>query len=382
MNEPKKDPPAGDSQTQTVVSPAASPAAAAVPSSWHPPKKSPVTIIVIVLLALCAIGVVLSAWRLPPFAGTSEDTDNAYVRGLVTTISSQVSGYVTSVPVDDFAEVKSGKILATVDDRIYAARVAQAEANLAAQQAAFANSAQSQRSRELATHSQDANSAAARAQLVRAEADMRRADALVKDGSLSKREYDQTRAALLAARASLQQAVAGRSIGTEDVRTVVVARAGLQAAIDSAKAALRSAQVDLENTVIRAPVDGQLSEIGVRNGDYVTAGTQLMSLVPHTVWIVANYKEAQTHRMHAGQRVTFRVDALGDAELHGHLETISPATGSEFAAIKPDNATGNFVKVAQRIAIRISVDPGQELARRLRPGMSVETAVDTRDGDR
>jgi multidrug resistance efflux pump len=382
MNEPKKDAPAGDSQTQTVVSPAASPAAAAEPSSWHPPKKSPVTIIVIVLLALCAIGVVLRAWRLPPFTGTSEDTDNAYVRGLVTTISSQVSGYVTSVPVDDFAEVKAGKILVTVDDRIYAARVAQAEANLAAQRAAFANSAQSQRSRELATQSQDANIAAARAQQVRAEADMRRADALVKDGSLSKREYDQTRAALLAARASLQQAVAGRSIGSEDVRTVLVARPGLQAAIDSAKAALRSAQVDLENTVIRAPVDGQLSEVGVRNGDYVTAGTQMMSLVPHTVWVVANYKEAQTHRMRAGQRVTFRVDALGDAELHGHVETIAPATGSEFAAIKPDNATGNFVKVAQRIAIRISVDPGQELALRLRPGMSVETAVDTRDGDR
>jgi multidrug resistance efflux pump len=378
MNEPRKDPPAGDSQTQTP----SSPAAAVEPHGWQLPKKSPVTIIVIALLALFAIGVVLRAWRLPPFAGVSEETDNAYVRGLVTTISSQVSGYVTSVPVDDFAEVKAGKILATVDDRIYAARVAQAEANLAAQQAAFANSAQSQRSRELATHSQDANIAAARAQLARAEADMRRADALVKDGSLSKREYDQTRAALLAARASLQQAVAGRSIGTEDVRTVVVARAGLQAAIDSAKAALRSAQVDLQNTVIRAPVDGQLSEIGVRNGDYVTAGTQLMSLVPHTIWIVANYKEAQTHRMRAGQHVTFRVDALGDAELHGHLQTISPATGSEFAAIKPDNATGNFVKVAQRIAVRISVDPGQELARRLRPGMSVETAVDTRDGDR
>jgi multidrug resistance efflux pump len=378
MNEPRKDPPAGDSQTQTP----SSPAAAVEPHGWQLPKKSPVTIIVIALLALFAIGVVLRAWRLPPFAGVSEETDNAYVRGLVTTISSQVSGYVTSVPVDDFAEVKAGKILATVDDRIYAARVAQAEANLAAQQAAFANSAQSQRSRELATHSQDANIAAARAQLARAEADMRRADALVKDGSLSKREYDQTRAALLAARASLQQAVAGRSIGTEDVRTVLVARAGLQAAIDSAKAALRSAQVDLQNTVIRAPVDGQLSEIGVRNGDYVTAGTQLMSLVPHTIWIVANYKEAQTHRMRAGQHVTFRVDALGDAELHGHLQTISPATGSEFAAIKPDNATGNFVKVAQRIAVRISVDPGQELARRLRPGMSVETAVDTRDGDR
>ncbi|MCX4160014.1 MULTISPECIES: HlyD family secretion protein [Paraburkholderia] len=378
MNEPKKELPASNTQTQ----PAAPPAAAAEPSGWHPPKKSLLTIIIIVVLALCAIGVVLRAWRLPPFAGPVEDTDNAYVRGFVTTISSQVSGYVTSVPVDDFLEVKAGQILVTVDDRIYAARVAQAQANLEAQQAAFDNSAQSQRSRELATRSQDANIAAARAQQVRAEADMRRADALVKDGSLSKREYDQTRATLLAAQAALQQAVAGRSIGTEDVRTVLVARPGLKAAIDSAKAALRSAQVDLENTVIRAPVDGQLSEVGVRNGDYVTAGTQMMSLVPHFVWIVANYKEAQTHRMRPGQPVTFRVDALGDAKLHGHVERISPATGSEFAAIKPDNATGNFVKVAQRIAIRISVDPGQELAKRLRPGMSVETAVDTRDGDK
>ncbi|MEQ5843948.1 HlyD family secretion protein [Paraburkholderia acidicola] len=377
MNEPKKDASAGNSPTSTNASPEAAEA-----SGWHPPKKSRLTVIIIVVLALCAIGVVLRAWRLPPFAGPFEDTNNAYVRGFVTTISSQVSGYVTSVPVDDFLEVKAGQILVTVDDRIYAARVAQAQANLEAQQAAFDNSAQSQRSRELATRSQDANIAAARAQQVRAEADMRRADALVKDGSLSKREYDQTRAALLAAQAALQQAVAGRSIGTEDVRTVLVARPGLKAAIDSAKAALRSAQVDLENTVIRAPVDGQLSEVGVRNGDYVTAGTQMMSLVPHFVWIVANYKEAQTHRMRPGQPVTFRVDALGDAELHGHVERISPATGSEFAAIKPDNATGNFVKVAQRIAIRISVDPGQEQAKRLRPGMSVETAVDTRDGEK
>jgi multidrug resistance efflux pump len=209
---------------------------------------------------------------------------------------------------------------------------------------------------------------------------MRRADALVNDGSLSKREYDQARAALLAAQATLQQALASRAIGSEDVRTVLVARPGLQAAIDANQAALLSAQIDLGHTIIRAPVDGQLSEVGVRNGAYVTAGTQLMSLVPHSVWIVANYKEAQTHHMRVGQAATFSVDALGGAELRGHIEEIAPATGSEFAAIRSDNATGNFVKVAQRIAVRIRVDPGQELAKRLRPGMSVETAIDTRGG--
>lgn len=386
MNTPNTGPSkatAGPAAPAASATPAAAPAAdpLGAPRGWRPPEKNLTTIIAIVVLAIVAILVILYAWRLPPFSGLPEQTDNAYVRGFVTTISPQVSGYVTSVPVSDFAEVKAGDVLVTIDDSTYRARVMQADANLAAQRATFANSTQSQRSREIAIQGQEANIASARAQLARTEADMRRADALVKDGSLSRREHDQAREALLAAQASLQQALASRAIGSEDVRTVLVARPGLQAAIDANQAALLSAQIDLGHTVIRAPVDGQLSEVGVRNGAYVTAGTQLMSLVPHSVWIVANYKEAQTHHMRVGQAATFEVDALGGAKLRGHVEKIAPATGSEFAAIRSDNATGNFVKVAQRIAVRISVDPGQELAQRLRPGMSVETSIDTR-GDK
>ena len=354
----------------------------APPSAWHPPAKSRTTVIAIIAIALFAILAVLYAWKLPPFAGGSERTDNAYVRGRVTIISPQVSGYVTRVPVQDFAEVKAGQILATIDDRIYRARVAQAEANVAAQEAALANSAQAQKSREVATDSQDAGIANARAQLTRAEADMRRARTLVADGSISTREFDQTRAALLAAQAALQQARASRAIGTQDVRTVVVGRAGLEAAVASAKAQLRLAQIDLDNTIIRAPADGQLSEIGVRQGAYVTAGTQLLSVVPHNVWVIANFKEAQTGDMAIGQRARFTVDALGGAELTGRIENLSPAAGSEFAVLKADNATGNFVKVAQRIAVRIAIDRGQSSAKRLRPGMSVEVRVDTSSGSR
>ncbi|SBV34137.1 Secretion protein HlyD family protein [uncultured Sphingopyxis sp.] len=352
------------------------------PSSWRPPAKSRTAVIVIVAAALAAILAILYAWKLPPFAGWAEKTDNAYVRGRVTIISPQVSGYVTRVLVQDFAEVKAGQTLATIDDRIYRARVAQAEANVAAQQAALANSAQAQRSREVATDSQNAGIANAQAQLARAEADMRRARTLVADGSISTREFDQTRAALLAAQASLQQARASRAIGTQDVRTVVVGRAGLEAAVASAKAQLRLAQIDLDNTVIRAPADGQLSEIGVRQGAYVTAGTQLLSVVPHNVWVIANFKEAQTSDMAVGQPARFSVDALGGAELTGRIENLSPAAGSEFAVLKADNATGNFVKVAQRIAVRIAIDNGQPLAKRLRPGMSVEVRVDTSGGSR
>ncbi|MDB5675032.1 MAG: secretion protein HlyD family protein [Sphingomonas bacterium] len=382
---PKGSPPASAPQPPAPPPPAPEPPApepqvAAAPTGWRPADKNRTTIIAIAVIALLAILAILYAWRLPPFAGLHENTDNAYVRGRVTIISPQVSGYVTSVPVQDFAEVKAGQVLATIDDRIYRARVAQAEANVAAQQAALANSTQAQRSRETATLSQDAGIANARAQLAKAQADMRRADTLVADGSISAREHDQTRAALRAAQAAVQQASAGRAIGTQDVRTVVVGRAGLEASVEAARAQLRLAQIDLDNTVIRAPVDGQLSEVGVRNGAYVTPGTQLLFLVPHDVWVIANFKEAQTRAMRIGQGASFRVDALGDVRFTGHIQNLAPAAGSEFAVIKSDNATGNFVKVAQRIAVRIAIDPGQAAARRLRPGMSVEVAIDTRGG--
>lgn len=382
-NTPKSEPETAKQPAEAAdAAPPADPQIDAPPSSWRPPDKTRTTVIIIVAAAVLAILAILYAWDLPPFAGGAEKTDNAYVRGRVTIISPQVSGYVTRVPAQDFAEVKAGQILATIDDRIYRARVAQAQANVAAQQAALANSAQAQRSREVATDSQNAGIANAQAQLTKADADMRRARALVADGSISTREFDQTRAALLAAQAALQQARASRAIGTQDVRTVVVGRAGLEAAVESATAQLRLAQIDLDNTVIRAPADGQLSEIGVRVGAYVTAGTQLLSVVPHQVWVIANFKEAQTGNMAIGQRARFSVDALGGAELTGRIENLSPAAGSEFAVLKADNATGNFVKVAQRIAVRIRIDDKQPMAARLRPGMSVEVRIDTSGGSK
>lgn len=130
-------------------------------------------------------------------------------------------------------------------------------------------------------------------------------------------------------------------------------------------------------TTIIAPQDGRLGEVPVRLGQLVSAGTQLTSLVPRQVWISANFKESQTARMAPGQPATVRVDALGGAELRGTVERIAPAAGSEFSVIRPDNATGNFVKVAQRITVRIALDPRDPLYQRLRPGMSVEARVDT-----
>jgi multidrug resistance efflux pump len=147
--------------------------------------------------------------------------------------------------------------------------------------------------------------------------------------------------------------------------------------VAGAQAALRLAEIDLGNTELRAPSDGQLGAVTVRVGAYVSAGSQLTSLVPPQRWVVANLKETQMAHVRPGQPVTFTVDALEHAALRGHVERSSPATGSEFSVIPPDNATGNFVKIAQRIPVRIAIDPGQPLAAQLKPGMSVVVSIDT-----
>jgi multidrug resistance efflux pump len=332
----------------------------------------------IVVIGLVGVGAILSAWGLPPFVSGAETTDNAYVRGRTTVIAPQVSGYVVEVPVNDFQQVRAGEVLTRIDDRIYRARVEQARANVAAQQASLANSNQAEASRRAAQRSQAAAIANARAQLEHAQAEMRRVDALLAGGWVSKSLRDTTVATLRAAEAQLRQAEAAADIGREDVRTVQVARGGLYAAVEGAKAQLRLAEIDLSNTVIRAPESGQVSEIGVRNGQYVTNGTQLLFLVPERPWVIANFKEAQTRRIRPGQAVSFTVDALGGERIRGHVQDLAPAAGSEFAVLKADNATGNFVKIPQRIAVRIGIDPGQPAAARLRPGMSVEARVETR----
>jgi multidrug resistance efflux pump len=349
------------------------------PDRWRPPKPGWFGTSAILVLLIAGIAAILYAWHLVPFGGRFEQTDDAYVRGQTTVISPQVSGYVSDVPVKDFQYVRTGDVLVRIEDSIYRARVAQARANVLTQVSALANSDQAKRSKEASELSQDAAIADAQAQLLRARADSRRIDALIAHGWVTPAERDRQVAALRAAEAQLREAHAQREIGRQDVRTVVVGRSGLSANVEAAKAQVRLAEVDLGHTVIRAPLLGQLGEVSVRQGQYVTAGTQLMFLVPKTLWVTANYKEAQTRNMRVGDGASFTIDALGGKRLTGHVENLAPAAGSEFAVLRPDNATGNFVKVAQRIAVRITIDPNQPLAQRLRPGMSVVARIKTDD---
>jgi multidrug resistance efflux pump len=344
---------------------------------WAPPTSGPKMTIMFVVVLLAGALLALYAWDLWPFHRVVQTTDNAFVRGQTTVIAPQVSGYVTKVYVQDFEHVDASAPLVQIDERIYRQRVEQAEANLQAQLATLANSEQSERSSEASVTGQEAVIASARASQVRAQADMNRIGSLYEQGWVTRAQRDQTLAALRQAEAAVRQAEAQRTVAQEQVRTVTVGRGGLEAGVENARAALRLAQIDLGNTLVRAPQPGQASEVGVRLGQFVTAGTQLLFVVPEKVWVVANYKEAQTAEIRPGQTARVRVDALGGQALTGRVEQLSPAAGSEFSVIRPDNATGNFVKVPQRIAVRIAIDPEQELARRLRPGMSVEASVDT-----
>nr|WP_250893779.1 HlyD family secretion protein [Croceibacterium selenioxidans] len=346
-------------------------------SGWAPPKSGPKMTIVFLVVLLAGALLALYAWDLPPFHSSVQTTDNAFVRGQTTVISPQVSGYVTKVYVQDFQQVKAGDPLVQIDDRTYRQRVQQAEATLQAQIANLANSEQSQRSSEASVVGQQAAIESARAQLARAQADMSRIGELYAQRWITTRERDQALAAQQQAEAAVRQAEAQRTVAQEQVRSVTVGRGGLEASVANARAALKVAQIDLDNTRILAPQAGQVSEVGVRLGQFVTAGTQLLFVVPEKIWVVANFKEAQTADIQPGQRARVRVDALGGRELQGRVEQIAPAAGSEFSVIRPDNATGNFVKVPQRIPVRIAIDPNQPLARRLRPGMSVEASVDT-----
>jgi len=347
---------------------------------WAPPRRGWRFTLLVALFAVAGALLALWAWDLPPFSRAVQSTDNAFVRGQTTIISPQVTGYVREVLVQDYQQVTAGQVLVRIDDRSYHQRLQQALANVAAQNAALANWQQSHRSATAQVAAQDAVITNAQAQVTRARTDLARVQDLAEDRSVSLRERDQAVATLRQSEAALGQAQAQRTIAQENVRSVAVNRASLEAAVDNAVAAQELAAIDLANTIIRAPRDGELGEISVHLGQFVTAGTQLLFLVPTSVWVVANFREAQTAHMRPGQLATVRVDALAGEVLRGRVTRISPATGSEFAVIRPDNATGNFVKVPQRIGVRIDLDPGQPLLDRLRPGLSVVARVDTSSG--
>jgi membrane fusion protein (multidrug efflux system) len=310
-----------------------------------------------------------------------ESTDDAYLQADSVTVAPKVSGYVVEVYVLDNQSVPAGAPLVRLDSRQYRAALAQVTATTAARQADIARS-------EADLSLQRANIAQARAQLEGARANetyalaqIRRYEPLVSSGAETgerlaelRNAHNQAVATVDADKAALESAQ--RQIAVTQAQ-ILQARAQLDATAASAE----SARLDTEDTVVKSAIAGRVGDRTVRVGQYVQPGTRLMSIVPvQDIYLEANFKETQIGRMRAGQPATIHIDALAGADLHGTVASFAPGTGSEFALLPPQNATGNFTKIVQRVPVRIHVDAGEEARKVLVPGLSVTVKVDTRSG--
>ncbi|TWF48035.1 HlyD family secretion protein [Neorhizobium alkalisoli] len=349
----------------------------APPRQWQPKISSLLTKAFALLVVGAGMAAILVAWQLPPFSTSVVKTDNAYVRGRTTIISPQVTGYISEIAVRDYSAINRGDVVLRIDDRVYKAQVAAARADLDIAVSNLANNQQAIAQRRLDIATAEAKISSAGAQLVKADADFKRASQLADKGSGSISTEDAARAALGVATAALQEADAGRGSAEQALKAAEVNKAALGANVESARARLQLAEINLGYTTVTAPEDGRLSDVTAHLGQYVTNGSQLTFLVPKARWVVANFKEAQSGAVRPGQRAWFFVDALAGSRFEGTVEDISPAAGSEFSVLRTDNAIGNFTKIPQRIAVRIKIDPNQPGIERLGPGMSVEAHVDT-----
>jgi membrane fusion protein, multidrug efflux system len=307
-------------------------------------------------------------------------TSDAYLQADLTPVSAKVNGYLRELPIQDFQRVRKGQVLAQLVEDDYRAVLAQAEANVAAA-TAQAEALKAQRELQLATiEAARAVVASTRAADAQNERDLARQHRLLETGSSSTEASEklETSHAQLAAQLAQNQA---QALGAERQIAVIDAQlAQSAAAIAAAHAALDTAQLNLGYTTIVAPQDGVIGQRQVKPGQLIGVGTQITTLSPiPNVWVVANYKETQLTHMAVGQEAEIRVDTFPGHTLRGHVQSFAPASGAEFALLPPDNATGNFTKVVQRIAVKILIDDADGLADRLVPGMSVEANVNARE---
>ncbi|MYM63500.1 HlyD family secretion protein [Pseudomaricurvus sp. HS19] len=310
-----------------------------------------------------------------------QSTDNAYVEADMAVLAPKITGYVVEVLVQDNEPVVAGQPLLKIEDSDYRARVAYAEAALGAQVAALQTLESEIRLQQSVIRQVQAEQTSARAEQQRAGSDRSRFTELGRSGAASRQQLDDAVAKAVQADAALVAAEA--RLAAEQGRLSVFRdrRLELQAALAEAEATRQLAQIDLENTVLRAPVAGVLGNKRVQVGQLLQPGVQVMTVVPLAeVYVTANFKETQVSSMQPGQRVALEVDALAGEPLQGYIDSFSPAAGSRFSLLPPENATGNFTKIVQRIPVRIRVQNLAELQGRLRPGMSVVARVDTRSG--
>jgi membrane fusion protein (multidrug efflux system) len=307
-----------------------------------------------------------------------ESTDDAYVKTDSTIIAPKVSGYIAKVLVADNEKVEAGQLLALIDDRDFGTALKQAQADVAASEAGVKNIKTLIELQEPLIQEQTADVDLAEANLKFAQEERNRYDGLMKSGSGTVQRAQQTDAALRAQTAQLQRGRAGLIAINKKTEVLFTERARGAAMLAHARSVEQQAALNLSYTQITAPIDGTVGARSLRVGQYVQAGTQLMAVVPlDQVYVVANFKETQLTHMRNGQPVDLYVDSFQSTKLKGHVDSVAPASGLEFTLLPPDNATGNFTKIVQRVPVKIVLDdPG--LKGLLRPGMSAVPTVNTK----
>jgi membrane fusion protein, multidrug efflux system len=365
------------SATSAPASADASKASAAAP----PPRKVP-RFLLPAGLALALVGLValIYWWQVGRFI---QSTDDAYLQADSVTVAPKVSGYVTDVYVGDNAAVKAGDPLVRLDGRQYQAALDQAMATVDARKADIQRAQAGIEQQQAAIEQARAQLQVAQVSARHAQDEVRRYGPLAKTGAESGDQMsvlvsnrDQAQATVTADKAGLDQAQS--KVADLDAQ---IAQAHAQ--MEAAQASAKQSQLDLQDTLIRSSLAGRVGDRTVRVGQYAQPGTRLMTVVPvQSIYLTANFKETQIGRMRAGQSAKIHVDALPDGDLHGVVDSFAPGTGSQFALLPPENATGNFTKIVQRVPVRIRVDADVQTLKKLMPGLSVTVDVDTRaDGN-
>ncbi|WP_406677611.1 HlyD family secretion protein [Rhodopseudomonas infernalis] len=325
---------------------------------------------------LCAGAVALAAggWAWANTGGEAW-TDNAYVRGDVTSLAPKVGGYVTTVEVDDNQQVRTGEALFRIDDRDYRARFAQAEANVEAASARLSNVDAESRLQRALVHQAEAQLRAAEAERTLAIKTADRRRELLRTNTVSQAQVDETEAGRARAEAALAAASATLDAQRLKIAVLDTQREAGVAALAQARAARDLAQIDLDNTVIKAPIDGVIGNRQVRVGRLVAPGAVLLDIVPvDDVWLVANFKETRIEHIAPGQRARVTIDGFPDQVFDGIVDSLAPGSGSAFSLLPTDNATGNFVRVVQRVPVKIRL-VGAPLVGRLVPGLSARVTI-------
>jgi membrane fusion protein (multidrug efflux system) len=351
-------------------------------------RKGPSRRTLVAVASALALALGGAGWILTP--GASESTDAAYVEADSTNVAPKVAGLIAEILVRDNQLVRAGDPLVRIDPEEYQAKLADAHANLADAEAnlssALAELTRLDSEEQLASANirlAQTSIRSAEAESARANADRRRYEALAPDGFVSRRNLETVTTAAVTAEQDAAKTIAALGVAHDQAGVtrarrpmLVAAVAKAEARVASARAALDLARQDIDHTLIRAPISGVVGNRQAQTGDYVRAGSRLLTIVPtQSVYVTANFKETQTGRMIPGQKATIEVDAFPGKALTGTVDSLAPGSGSKFSLLPFEPGTGNFTKIVQRVPVRIRFDTGQPLVRRLRPGLSVTADV-------